>query len=59
VPTSFSVRTEDIAADTLLTGLGLQCIIGSDLTLYTNYSANLLNADYMTQSLTAGVNYSF
>lgn len=59
VPASFSVRTEEVAADTLLTGFGLQCIIGSDLTIYSSYSANLLNTDYMTQSLTAGVHYSF
>ena len=59
VPASFSVRTEDIASDTLLTGLGIQCIIGFDLTLHTSYNATLLNPDFMTQSLTAGVHYSF
>lgn len=59
VPASFAVRSQNTAPDTMVTSVGTQCLIGADTTLYAHYYADLFNADYFEQGVTAGLQFSF
>lgn len=58
-PASFSVSSQNTAPDTMVTGIGAECLLSAGTSLYAQYYAELFNPDYCVQGVTAGLQFSF